>query len=43
MSKHKKNYYGSLCTELYELLNQEAPEDELDFYLSAELTCPEKC
>ena len=34
MSKHKKNYYGSLCTELYELLHQEAPEDELDFYLS---------
>lgn len=34
MSKHKKNYYGSLCTELYELLHQEVPEDELDFYLS---------
>ena len=30
----KKNDYGSLCTEMYELLHKEAPEDELAFYLS---------
>lgn len=30
----KKNYYGSLCTELYEILHQTAPKDELNFYLS---------
>lgn len=30
----KKNYYGSLCTEMYEILHAEAPEDELEFYLS---------
>ena len=29
-----KNYYGSLCTELYEILHKTAPEDELEFYLS---------
>lgn len=29
-----KNYYGSLCTEMYEILHQNAPQDELDFYLS---------
>lgn len=29
-----KNYYGSLCTELYEILHKDAPQDELDFYLS---------
>lgn len=29
-----KNYYGSLCTEMYELLHAAAPEDELAFYLS---------
>ena len=34
MSKLKQNYYGSLCTEMYEILNQKAPQDELDFYLS---------
>lgn len=34
MCAHKKNYYGSLCTELYEILHREAPEDELNFYLS---------
>lgn len=34
MNKMKQNYYGSLCTELYELLHKEAPRDELDFYLS---------
>lgn len=30
----QQNYYGSLCTELYELLHPEAPREELDFYLS---------
>ena len=30
----KQNYYGSLCTEMYEILHQEAPQDELAFYLS---------
>lgn len=29
-----ENYYGSLCTEMYELLHASAPEDELAFYLS---------
>lgn len=28
------NYYGSLCTEMYEILHKEAPQDELAFYLS---------
>lgn len=32
--REKTNYYGSLCTELYEILHKEAPEDELNFYLS---------
>lgn len=27
------NYYGSLCTTMYELLHPIAPEDELQFYL----------
>ena len=30
----KTNYYGSLCTEMYEILHEKAPQDELDFYLS---------
>lgn len=30
----ERNYYGSLCTEMYEILHKEAPEDELGFYLS---------
>lgn len=30
----KKNYYGSLCTEMYEILHKEAPQEELNFYLS---------
>ena len=30
----RQNYYGSLCTEMYELLHEKAPEDELEFYLS---------
>ena len=29
-----KNYYGSLCTEMYEILHKEAPQEELSFYLS---------
>lgn len=29
-----RNYYGSLCTEMYELLHENAPREELDFYLS---------
>lgn len=29
-----KNYYGSLCTEMYEILHAEAPWEELEFYLS---------
>lgn len=29
-----ENYYGSLCTEMYEILHPHAPEDELAFYLS---------
>ena len=34
MSEVRKNYYGSLCTEMYEILHEKAPEDELNFYLS---------
>ena len=34
MSEAKQNYYGELCTELYEILHEKAPQDELDFYLS---------
>lgn len=34
MEEMKKNYYGSLCTEMYEILHETAPQDELDFYLS---------
>lgn len=34
MGKSKRNYYGSLCTEMYEILHAKAPQDELDFYLS---------
>lgn len=30
----EKNYYGSLCTKMYEILHKEAPQDELNFYLS---------
>lgn len=29
-----RNYYGNLCTEMYEILHKEAPQDELTFYLS---------
>ncbi len=31
MKKTRQNYYGSLCTEMYELLHETAPQDELDF------------
>ena len=34
MSELKQNYYGSLCTEMYEILHKQAPQDELNFYLS---------
>lgn len=34
MNQIRQNYYGSLCTELYEILHDKAPEDELEFYLS---------
>ena len=34
MDDIKLNYYGSLCTEMYEILHEKAPQDELDFYLS---------
>ena len=34
MNKRKQNYYGSLCTEMYEILHEKAPDDELNFYLS---------
>lgn len=34
LNKIKKNYYGSLCTELYEILHKDTPKDELNFYLS---------
>lgn len=30
----QKNYYGSLCAEMYEILHEKAPLDELEFYLS---------
>lgn len=34
MGTNTRNYYGSLCTEMYEILHAKAPQDELDFYLS---------
>lgn len=34
MGELKQNYYGSLCTEMYEILHEQAPQGELDFYLS---------
>ena len=34
MSRPKQNYYGSLCAEMYEILHETAPREELDFYLS---------
>lgn len=30
----EKNYYGNLCSRMYEILHKEAPQDELNFYLS---------
>ena len=34
MDEVKKNYYGSLCANMYEILHEQAPQDELNFYLS---------
>lgn len=34
MNELKQNYYGSLCTEMYEILHEKAPTNELRFYLS---------
>lgn len=34
MDELMQNYYGSLCTEMYEILHAQAPQDELQFYLS---------
>lgn len=34
MKQAGQNYYGSLCTEMYEILHEKAPWDELGFYLS---------
>lgn len=34
MENSRLNAYGSLCTEMYEILHPTAPQDELDFYLS---------
>lgn len=34
MNGLRQNYYGSLCTEMYEILHKNAPQDELDFYIS---------
>ena len=34
MNDPKQNYYGKLCVEMYEILHEEAPQDELNFYLS---------
>lgn len=34
MNKTTPNYYGRLCTEMYEILHNTPPEDELQFYLS---------
>lgn len=34
MVEAKQNYYGNLCTEMYEILHKKAPRDELNFYLS---------
>ncbi len=33
MDEQTTNHYGRLCTEMYEFLHEEAP-DELEFYLS---------
>lgn len=34
MDAHTTNHYGSICTELYEILHPSASDDELAFYLS---------
>ncbi|EEG49683.1 hypothetical protein RUMHYD_01363 [Blautia hydrogenotrophica DSM 10507] len=28
------NYYGNLCTDMYDILHKNAPQKELSFYLS---------
>ena len=34
MGELKQNYYGSLCTDMYDILQEQAQQNELDFYLS---------
>ncbi len=34
MDDVRQNYYGSLCTEMYKILHERAPQDELEFFLS---------
>lgn len=34
MGELERNYYGSLCAEMYDILHKTAPVDELAFYLS---------
>lgn len=34
MEDINKNYYNTLCSQMYDILHNEAPEDELNFYLS---------
>lgn len=34
MGEVERNYYGSLCAEMYDILHKTAPVDELAFYLS---------
>lgn len=34
MSEPERNYYGSLCAEMYDILHKTAPEDELEFFLA---------
>jgi len=34
MKENRQNYYGNLCTEMYEILHEKAPKEELAFYLS---------
>lgn len=34
MGELKQNDYGILCAEMYGILHEQAPQDELDFYLS---------
>lgn len=34
LEPERQNYYGNLCTEMYEILHEKAPQSELEFYLS---------